>query len=106
TENNSDTSRAHLREIAGMTAAEVAEFRANMPAFDPETTPSTGMGRIAETVRTMAGARRSAHPQSSFAAVGRNARHLMDGHALNCHLGEASPLGRLYAADGWVLLVG
>ena len=106
TPDNSDTSRAHLARIAGMTSGQAARYRAAMPPFDPVTTPSTGAGRIAETVRASSGAVRSAHPQTSFAAVGPVAPWLMEGHALDCHLGEASPLGRLYDANAWILLLG
>ncbi|MEV2269250.1 aminoglycoside N(3)-acetyltransferase [Nonomuraea africana] len=103
---NSDTSREHLNRIAGLTEPEIAAFRAAMPPFDPAATPSVGMGRIAEQVRTTEGAVRSAHPQTSFAALGPMAAKLMDGHAMDCHLGESSPLARLYEADAWILLMG
>ena len=106
TADNSDTSRAYLARIKGMTASEVARYRAAMPPFDRDRTPSTGTGRIAEEVRMTPGAIRSAHPQTSFAALGPGAHWLMDGHALDCHLGEASPLGRLYEADARILLLG
>ncbi|MFE3449825.1 aminoglycoside N(3)-acetyltransferase [Nonomuraea sp. NPDC059194] len=106
TAGNSDTSREHLERIAGMTRAQVAAFRAAMPPFDPLTTPSTGMGRLAEHIRTTEGAVRSAHPQTSFAALGPMAAKLMDDHARDCHLGERSPLARLYAANAWILLMG
>jgi aminoglycoside 3-N-acetyltransferase len=101
TEENSTTSRAHLSRIAGLTAEQVAQFRNRMPAFDRERTPS-GSGRIAEELRTTKGAVRSTHPQASFAALGPRAAELMSGHALNCHHGRRSPLGRMYAlaADG------
>jgi aminoglycoside 3-N-acetyltransferase len=106
TAGNSDTSRLHLARIANMTAHQVSRYRAAMPAFDPATTPSEGMGRIAEQVRITPGAVRSAHPQSSFAAIGPMARKLMDGHAIDCHLGESSPLARLYEVGAWMLLLG
>jgi aminoglycoside 3-N-acetyltransferase len=106
TPENSDTSRVHLARIKGMTAGQIARYRASMRPFDLVTTPSAGAGRIAETVRTSPGAVRSAHPQTSFAAVGPTALWLMEGHKLDCHLGEASPLGRLYEADAWTLLLG
>ncbi|MGV9302402.1 MULTISPECIES: aminoglycoside N(3)-acetyltransferase [unclassified Nonomuraea] len=106
TAGNSDTSREHLERIAGMSPGQVAAFRATMPPFDPLTTPSTGMGRLAEHVRTTEGAVRSAHPQTSFAALGPMAAKLMDGHARDCHLGEHSPLARLYEANAWILLLG
>jgi aminoglycoside 3-N-acetyltransferase len=106
TAGNSDTSRIYLTRTAGMTAEQVSRYRAAMPPFDPATTPSEGMGRIAEQLRTTPDAVRSAHPQSSFAAVGPMARKLMDGHAIDCHLGESSPLARLYEVGAWILLLG
>lgn len=80
--------------------------RDGIAGFDPSVTPSEGVGVVAETVRTWSGACRSAHPQTSFAAVGARARHLMDGHAVDCHLGERSPLARIEQDGGDVLLLG
>lgn len=70
TAENSDTSRAHLASVAGLSPAQVSAYRAEMPPFNRATTPTTGGGRIAEAIRTTPGSVRSAHPQSSFAAVG------------------------------------
>jgi aminoglycoside 3-N-acetyltransferase len=105
TADNSDTSRLYLTRTQGMTADQIGRYRDEMPPFTPER-PSVGMGRIAECVRTAPGAVRSQHPQTSFAALGPRARMLMTGHRLDCHLGESSPLGRLYEAGAWVLLMG
>jgi aminoglycoside 3-N-acetyltransferase len=105
TADNSDTSRLYLARTQDMTADEIRRYRDAMPPFTPER-PSVGMGRIAECVRTTPGAVRSQHPQTSFAALGPRAQMLMTGHRLDCHLGESSPLGRLYQAGAWVLLMG
>jgi aminoglycoside 3-N-acetyltransferase len=106
TAENSDSSRAHLARIAGMTEQETARFRAEMRPFDRGTTPSTGVGLIAEAVRINPKAIRSDHPQSSFAALGPKAAELMAGHELDCHLGDDSPLGKMYCLDASVLLLG
>jgi aminoglycoside 3-N-acetyltransferase len=105
TADNSDTSRLYLARTKGMSPDEIRRYRDAMPPFTPER-PSVGMGRIAECVRTAPGAVRSRHPQTSFAALGPRARMLMSGHRLDCHLGESSPIGRLYEAGAWVLLMG
>jgi aminoglycoside 3-N-acetyltransferase len=106
TEGNSTTSRVHRSRTAGLTAEEVARFRAGMPAFDPDRTSPDGMGRLTEVVRHAPGARRSTHPQTSFVAFGAHAEEIVERHDADCHLGERSPLGWLYENDARILLIG
>ncbi|MER5951026.1 AAC(3) family N-acetyltransferase [Streptomyces sp. NPDC001904] len=80
--------------------------RATMPGYDPATTPSRGVGVLPETVRTWPGALRSAHPHTSFAALGRRAARIVDSHSPDCRLGERSPLARLEELGARVLLLG
>ena len=81
-------------------------IRAEMPAYDPAITPSRIMGAIPESFRTHPGVRRSAHPRQSCAARGPQAAFVADDHALDCAMGERSPLARLYDLDADVLLLG
>lgn len=106
TPDNSDPSRWALIRGRAVPAAEWPRLRATLPAFDPGRTPSYGVGVLPEEVRTRPGALRSDHPQSSFAALGPAAARITAGHALNCHLGEESPLARLEELDARVLLLG
>ncbi|MFE5865181.1 aminoglycoside N(3)-acetyltransferase [Streptomyces virginiae] len=105
TPENSKTSTAHLERIRGLDEVGVRAFRERMAAFDPESTPSLGMGSLAEAVRTAPGAARSAHPQTSFAALGADAERLCAGHRLESHLGEETPLGKLCWEGGQVLMI-
>jgi aminoglycoside 3-N-acetyltransferase len=100
------SSREFLAATAGASAAQYAAYLDRLPGFDPDRSPSEGMGALAEAVRTHPEARRSAHPITSFAAVGRLAGELMGLHPLDSLLGKESPLGRMYEYGALVLLLG
>ncbi|MEW1778342.1 AAC(3) family N-acetyltransferase [Streptomyces sp. NPDC086777] len=106
TAGNSDTSPDYRDRTRGMTHRQRVLHRASMPPFERDRTPSERMGRFAEVVRCAQGAVRSAHPQTSFAALGARSGELMACHDEECHLGERSPLARLERAGAHVLLLG
>lgn len=106
TPDNSDPSRWPVTRGRAAPVTEWPRLRETLPAFDPGRTPSYGVGVLPEEIRTRPGALRSSHPQSSFAALGPAAAQVTAGHALNCHLGEESPLARLEELDARVLLLG
>jgi aminoglycoside 3-N-acetyltransferase len=75
--------------------------------FDAATSPATAdNGAVVEIVRTWPGALRSGNPGASVAAVGAQAAWFTDDHPIDYGYGEGSPLAKLVAADGKVLMVG
>lgn len=83
------------------------ERRATWPVFDPRTAAVYGgFGMFNELMRIEPDAQRSGHPDASMVAVGPNARWLTAHHAFDDAYGPTSPLARLVAASGRVLLLG
>ena len=84
----------------------IERIRDEMPAYDPQKTPTRRMGSIPEYFRHVPGAVRSDHPQSSFTALGPDAARIVGGHCLDMRFGPESPLARLYDLGGKTLLLG
>jgi len=77
------------------------------PPFDPARSRAYRKWSIlTEYLRTWPGARRSDHPDGSFAAVGPQARWITENHPLQYGYGPESPLAKLYEMGGQVLLLG
>ncbi|MFI9719752.1 aminoglycoside 3-N-acetyltransferase [Streptomyces sp. NPDC052396] len=84
-----------------------AAVRAELPAYDPLLSESDHHnGRLPEVLRRWPGAVRSRHPDVSFAALGAAAGELTAGHPWDDPHGPGSPLARLVARGGRVLLLG
>ncbi len=83
------------------------ELKPEIAPFDPAASRATRYnGAFVEFVRTTPGARRSASPGASCAAIGPDADWLLAPHALDYGYGEDSPFARLVAAGGQVLMLG
>ena len=80
-------------------------FTYSSQVFDPARTPSL-TGRITEMGRLWPGAVRSWHPTHSVAAIGAGASELCAGHHRVGCFALDSPLDRLAARGGYVLLLG
>lgn len=82
-------------------------LRQEHPAYDPEFSAADHHnGRLPEALRRMPGAVRSRHPDVSFAALGAAADELTAEHPWDDPHGPGSPLARLVARHGRVLLLG
>ncbi len=90
-------------EIAEADWSKIREF---WPAYDKDITPTNTMGSVAEMFRLWPESVRSNHLARSFAANGKYAHHLTQNHDLCDIFGENSPIGKLYALNGKVLLIG
>lgn len=94
-------------DLMDATGRVLAEWRQHVPGFDPRTSRAVRMnGVIAEFVRTMPGARRSDNPGASAAAIGKWADWITADHPQDYGYGEGSPLDKLVALDGRVLMIG
>ena len=74
--------------------------------FDPAATPTCDMGITAELFWRGPGVRRSGHPGASFAAAGPRAEEICAPQPLSPPHGPDSPVGRVHALGGQVLLLG
>lgn len=79
---------------------------AGTSVFDPRVTPTLDMGVVAETFWRRPGVSRSTHPGASFAAKGKQAAVICAQQPLSPPHGLDSPIGRVYALNGEVLLLG
>lgn len=84
----------------------IERIRSEMPLFYKDLTPTTAMGKIAETFRKQDGVVRSSHPSSSFCAWGKHKDYIVQDTKLDFSQNEQSPLGRLYELGGNILLIG
>ncbi|HEX4789423.1 MAG TPA: AAC(3) family N-acetyltransferase [Actinospica sp.] len=106
TRSKSTTSRESRTAVAGLSARQRERYFRRLRGFDARRSRTEDMGALAEFVRLDPRSHRSAHPTTSFAAIGRDAAALTASHPLDQVLGERSPLGWMYRAGASVLLIG
>lgn len=83
------------------------QWREHVPPFDPSLSRASGAnGAFPEFLRTWPGARRSANPGASVAALGAGAEAITANHPLDYGYGPGSPLAKLVLARGKVVMVG
>lgn len=89
------------------TSAERARIEDAVPGYDPQLSPTAGMGAIAECFRTWPGTKRSGHPTISVCLNGVGAAEYAAVHDLEWACGPNSPLGTLRGrAQMKILLAG
>lgn len=98
---------ARYDELLGSDGRVGAPWRQHVPPFDPGASRAArGNGALPEFLRTWPGARRSGSPGASVAAVGARAGWITADHPLDYGYGEGSPLAKLVAVGGKVVMVG
>lgn len=98
---------AALRDVLGPDGTLVMPSMSDDDAypFDRATTPCRGMGVVADRFWRLPGVLRSDSPHA-FAAVGPHAASITADHPVDVPHGPDSPIGRVHALDGLVLLLG
>lgn len=98
---------ARYEELLDADGCVPAEWREHVPPFDPVTSRAVrDNGVFPEFLRTTPGARRSGNPGASMVAFGARAAWFTADHPLDYGYGPGSPLAKLVAAGGKVLMLG
>lgn len=84
-----------------------AAYRAELPPFDRRTSEGVKEnGALPERIRTWPGAERSRQPEASIVALGARAAWITADHPWDEPYGAGSPLAKLVASEGKVLMLG
>jgi aminoglycoside 3-N-acetyltransferase len=84
-----------------------AAYRTELPPFDRRTSEGVKEnGALPERIRTWPGAERSRQPEASMVALGAKAAWITADHPWDEPYGAGSPLAKLVASDGKVLMLG
>ncbi|MBY6413757.1 aminoglycoside 3-N-acetyltransferase [Rhodococcus sp. BP-252] len=82
-------------------------LRAHVPPYDPATSrPARDHGILASTIRSRPGVHTSANPGAAMSALGCRADELTRDHPMDDGYGASTPLARIVASGGMVLMVG
>lgn len=98
---------AGYEDLLGDDGRVPAEWRGHVPPFDTAASRAIrDNGVLPEFLRTRPGASRSGNPGASVAALGAKAEWFTADHPLDYGYGAGSPLAKLVATGGKVLLLG
>ena len=83
-----------------------AKIRESTPAFNPDESEISHMGRIPENLNRRPGTYRTDHPSCAFVTYGKYGKQIAEKQSLDFALGEQSPLAEMYNLPTYVLLMG